>query len=132
MDKKQLLIIEDEGYVVDRVNDIVKNFPQFEVTNCGDADQARILLADRPFDVVITDIYLRGVSGLELLFKAREKNPDTCVIIITGLDNVELATKALKEGALDFIMKPPGLERLTNILRLVTLVKGLAPAQDGR
>ena len=130
MAKKQLLFIEDEGYVVDRVNGILKNFPVFEVTACADAEQARVLLADRPFDVVITDIYLRGVSGLELLFKAREKNPDTCVILITGLDNVELATKALKEGALDFIMKPPGLERLTNILRLVTLVKGLTAAQD--
>ncbi|HNW45233.1 MAG TPA: response regulator [Elusimicrobiales bacterium] len=129
MAKKHLLLIEDEGYVIDRVNDILKEFPQFEVTNCCDADEARRHLADRPFEVVITDIYLRGVSGLELSFKAREKNPEACVIIITGLDNIELATKALKEGALDFIMKPPGLERLTNILKLVTLVKGLAPAQ---
>jgi len=131
MKKKQLLFLEDEGYVVDRVNDILKDFPQFEVTNCGDAQLARKLLSERPFDVVITDIYLRGVSGLELLFKAREKNPDAGVIIIAGLDNVELATKALKEGALDFVMKPPGLERLANILKLLSLVKGLAPAQDG-
>ena len=126
MIKKQLLFIEDEGYVIDRGNDILKNFPHFEVTNCSDARLARKLLEERPFDVVLTDIYLRGVSGLELSHKAREKNPDACVIIITGLDNIELATKALKEGALDFIMKPPGLERLHNILKLVTLVKGLA------
>jgi len=130
MAKKQLLLIEDEGYVVDRVNEILKGFPHFEVTNCGDADLARSLLDDRTFDVVITDIYLRGVSGLELSFKAREKKPDTCVIIITGMDNLELATKALKEGALDFVMKPPGLERLGNILRLVTLAKGLAPSES--
>ena len=130
MDKKQLLLIEDEGYVVDRVTDILKGFPQFEVTACGDADLARKYLEERPFEVVITDIYLRGASGLELSFKAREKNPDACVIIITALDNIELATKALKEGALDFVMKPPGLERLKNILKLVTLVKGLAPAQQ--
>ncbi|OGS11698.1 MAG: hypothetical protein A2234_08350 [Elusimicrobia bacterium RIFOXYA2_FULL_58_8] len=131
MSKRQLLFIEDEGYVIGRVNDIIKGFPQFEVTHCDNAEEARELLAGRVFDVVITDIYLRGVSALELSFKAREKNPDTCVIIITGLDNVELATKAVKEGALDFIIKPPGLERLTNTLRLFTLVRGLAPQNGG-
>ena len=130
MDKKQLLFIEDEGYVIDRVNDILKGFPQFEVTSCDDAKLARALLDERPFDIIITDIYLRGVSGLELLCKARKKNPDAGVILITGLENVELATKALKEGALDFIMKPPGLERLANILRLITLVKGLSPDHE--
>lgn len=131
MDKKQLLFIEDEGYVVARVDDILKNFPQFEVTRCDDADKARELLAERPFDIVITDMYLRGASGLEFSFKAREKNKDACVIIITRLDNVDLAAKAVKEGALDFVIKPPGLERLTNMLKLVTLVRGLTPAQDG-
>ena len=129
--KKQLLLIEDEGYVVDRVNDILKGFPQFEVTNCDDAELARALLEDRAWDVVITDIYLRGVSGLELSFKTRGKNPDACIIIITGLESVELATKALKEGALDFVLKPAGLERLANILRLVTLVKGLSTFDNG-
>ena len=46
-DKKKLLFIEDEGYVVDRVNDILKSFPQFEVTNCDNAKLARGLLEDR-------------------------------------------------------------------------------------
>ena len=125
--KKQLLLIEDEGYVIDRVNDILKGFPQFEVTNCNDAKLARGLLEDRAWDVVITDIYLRGASGLEFSFKARKKNPDACIIIITGLDNADMAAKAVREGAFDFIIKPPGLERLTNILKMVTLVRGLSP-----
>jgi len=80
---------------------------------------------------VIADIYLRGASGLEFSFKAREKNKDACVIIITGLDNVDMAAKAVKEGAFDFVMKPPGLDRLASILTMVTLVRGLAPAEDG-
>ncbi|PIU19223.1 MAG: hypothetical protein COT18_08630 [Elusimicrobia bacterium CG08_land_8_20_14_0_20_59_10] len=127
MDRKQLLFIEDEGYVVARVEEVLKDFPYFEVTRTDDAEQARELLEDRVFDIVITDIYLRGASGLEFSFKAREKNKDACVILITSLDNAELAVKAVKEGALDFVIKPPGLERLKSILKMVTLVRGLAP-----
>ena len=127
MAKRQLLLIEDEGYVTARVDEILAGFPHFEVTRTDDAEKARALLEDKAFDVVLTDVYLRGASGLEFSFKAREKNKDACVIIITGIDNAGLAEKAVKEGALDFVVKPPGLERLSSILKLVTIVKGLAP-----
>ncbi|HAF96668.1 MAG: hypothetical protein A2X34_04235 [Elusimicrobia bacterium GWC2_51_8] len=120
---KRLLFIEDEGYVIGRVEEILKNFPQFEITRTDKAKDAKALLATGTFDIVITDIYLEGVSGLELLHLARQANKDVCVIIITGAANTDLANKALKEGALDFVIKPPGLERLTNILKLVSLVK---------
>jgi len=81
--------------------------------------------------VVITDIYLRGASGLEFSFKALEKNKNACVIFITGIDNVDMAAKAVKEGAFDFVIKPPGLERLSSMLKMVTLLRGLAPAEQG-
>jgi len=122
--KKKLLFIEDEGYVIARVDSILKNFPQFETTKASKAADARALLEKSgPFDIVITDIYLEGVSGLELAHKARQANKDVCVILITGIDNTDLAAKALKEGAMDFVIKPPGLERLASMLKLVTLVK---------
>ena len=129
MEKKQLLLIEDEGYVIDRVNEMLSGFPQFNITRCDDAEKSRRLLEEKSFDIVITDIYLRGASGLEFSFKALKKNPEVCVILIATLDNAELASKAVKEGAFDFIIKPPGLERLANILKMVTLVRGLS-AQD--
>ena len=120
---KQLLFIEDEGYVIARVNEILAGFPQYAVTHCESAEEARKLLDEKPFDIVITDIYVKGVSGLELLFRARQKNKDAGVIIITALASADLAAKALKEGALDFVIKPPDLDRLANILKLITLVK---------
>ena len=125
MEKKQLLFIEEEGYVVSRVEEILKSFPQFEVTRLGDAEKARALLEEKPFDVVITDIYLRGASGLEFSFKARERNKDACVIVIAGIDSADLAAKAVKEGAFDFVIKPPGLERISNMLKMFTLLRGL-------
>jgi DNA-binding NtrC family response regulator len=130
MEKKKLLFIEEEGYVIERVGELLAAFPHFEVTRLGDAEAVRKLLEEKAFDIVITDIYLRGASGLEFSFKAREKNKDVCVIIIAGLDSADLAAKAVREGAFDFVIKPPGLERLTNILKMVTLVRGLAPEND--
>lgn len=128
-DKRDLLFIEDEGYVISRVNAILSAFPQFKVTLLDDAEKARALLAEKPFDIVITDIYLRGAGGLEFSFLAREKNKDACVIFITGPDSAELAAKGVREGAFDFVLKPPGLERLTNILKMVTLARGFAPRE---
>ena len=132
MQKRQLLLIEDEGYVVSRVQEILSSFPHFEVTRTGDAEAARTMLEERSFDLVITDVYVRGASGLEFSFKARQKNPDACVVIIAGIDSADLAAKAVKEGAFDFVIKPPGLERLANILKMVTLVRGLAPSEEGK
>jgi DNA-binding NtrC family response regulator len=131
MAKTQLLFLEDEGYVIGRVNEILNAFPQFEVTRLDDAEKARALLEEKPFDIVVTDIYLRGASGLEFSFKALEKNKSACVIFIAGIDNADMAAKAVREGAFDFVIKPPGLDRLTNILKMVVMVKGLKPAEDG-
>lgn len=130
MARTQLLFIEDEGYVIARVNEILAAFPQFEVTRLDDAGKARALLDEKAFDIVITDVYLRGASGLEFSFKAREKNKDACVILIAGVDNADMAAKAVKEGAFDFVLKPPGLERLAGVLKMVALVRGLIPAQE--
>jgi len=123
MVKKKLLLAEDEGYVVNRVQEILKDFPQFEITQTTDGSAARELLKAEAFDVVIADIYMNGVSGLELLFHAKTTNKDACVIFITGVNNADLAAKALKEGAFDFVVKPPDLSRLASILKLVALVK---------
>ena len=117
------MFVEDEGYVIDRVQEILRGFPQLEVTRVDTGAEARQLLEERDFDAMITDIYAGGVSGLELLHHARTKNKDACVIIITGVDNADLAAKALKEGAFDFVIKPLELDRLSNILKLVTMVR---------
>lgn len=130
-DIKQLLFIEEEGYVVSRVEEMLREFPQFQVTRLDDAEEARALLDEKPFDIVITDIYLRGASGLEFSFKALQKNKDACVILIAGIDSVDMAAKAVKEGAFDFVIKPPGLERIANMLKMVTLVRGLGIPEEG-
>lgn len=122
-EKKSLLFVEDEGYVVDRVQEILRSFPQFELTRTESGAEARRLLGERAYDLVITDIEAGGVSALELLHHAREKNKDVCVVIITGVGNADLAAKALKEGAFDFVIKPATLDRLAAILKIFVMVR---------
>lgn len=131
MEKKRLLLLSDEGYVISRVMEILLGFPWFEAEKISDAEEARAALEEKSFDVVISDIYLRGASGLEFSFKAREKNPETCVILLTGIDNADMAAKAVKEGAFDYVVKPPGLERLAGLLKMYSLLKGLIPEKSG-
>lgn len=121
--KKQLLFVEDESYVVARVSGILEAFPQFEVTRTDNGPDARALLKERSFDIMLADIYVRGVSGIELMHHAKEKNKDCCVIFITGVDNADLAAKSLKEGAFDYVIKPPALEKLSSILKIISLLK---------
>ncbi len=123
MEKKQLLLIEDEGYVIDRINQILAKFQEFETVHADTGELARKILEEKSFDMVITDVYVQGISGLEIVYKAKEKNPNVCAIIITGLDNTDLANKALKEGAFDYIIKPPQIDRIENLLKLYLLVK---------
>lgn len=131
MEKKQLLLLSDEGYVISRVMEILLSFPWFETTRISDAEEARAALEEKSFDLVISDIYLHGASGLEFSFKAREKNPEACVILMTGIDSADMAAKAVKEGAFDFVVKPPGLERLKGLLKMYSLLKGLIPGKSG-
>ncbi len=122
-EKKQLLFIEEEGYVIERINKILSDFPKFEITYAENSETAREILETQKFDIVLSDIYIRGLSGLEAMHKAKEKNSDVCVIIISGADTMDLADKAIKEGAFDYILKPPNLEKLSNILKLLNMVK---------
>ncbi|MDQ7772996.1 MAG: response regulator [Elusimicrobiales bacterium] len=116
--ERKLLLIEEEGYVVSRLEEMFAGFPGLAVSRTGDAEEARLLLADNPYDIVITDIYVRGASGLELSHRALKTNPKCCVIVISGVDNEELAKKAVAEGAYDYVIKPPSLDKIASLLKL--------------
>lgn len=121
---KTLLIIEEEGYVVSRLEEIAAGFPGLAASRAGDAEEARLLLADNPYDIVITGIYVRGASGLELTSRALKTNPKCCVIVVSGVDNEDLAKKAVAEGAYDYVVKPPSLDKIASLLKLYLKLNG--------
>ena len=78
----------------------------YEVAAASDGGEGLSAFAASPFDLVITDLKMPGVSGMEVLRKTRARAPEVPVLVITAFGNVETAVAAMKEGAYDFIGKP--------------------------
>ena len=97
----------------------------FEATVCDNAPRAVQLAADNRFDVILSDVVMPGMDGIQLLEELRGRGIATPVIMISGQANVEMAVRATRLGAADFLEKPLSTDKLLltvgNVLRLVSL-----------
>jgi DNA-binding NtrC family response regulator len=124
----RILIIDDERIVCERLTHSLEKFG-FEVEAYTDSQEALDRIAAQRFDVLVTDIKMRGPNGIDVLHFVRQHHPSTKVIVITGFATVETATEVLKGGAVDFIPKPFRMSQLRDlILRLAEEQPGHAPA----
>src|SRR5438309_2047743 len=78
----------------------------YNVTVTGKGDEALDILQRRSFDIVLLDLYMTPVPGIELLAAALNTNPDTIAIVITGKPSVETSLEVLRAGAWDYLPKP--------------------------
>jgi DNA-binding NtrC family response regulator len=114
----QVLLIEDEESIRRVMSRILKEENhQYEITEAVDGKQGLDLLFKRQFDLVLCDIKMPKMDGIEVLKKANDEMLNIPFIMLTGHGNVETAVKAMKLGAYDFISKPPDLNRLLNSVR---------------
>ena len=114
----QILLIEDEESIRRVMSRILKEENhQYEITEAVDGKQGSDLLFKRQYDLVLCDIKMPKMDGIEVLKKANDEMLNIPFIMLTGHGNVETAVKAMKLGAYDFISKPPDLNRLLNSVR---------------
>jgi len=114
----QVLLIEDEESIRRVMSRILKEEnDQYKVTEALDGEQGLDLLFKRQFDLVLCDIKMPKMDGIEVLKKANDKMLNIPFIMLTGHGNIETAVEAMKLGAYDFISKPPDLNRLLNSVR---------------
>ena len=114
----RILIIEDEEpirRVLVRI--LSEEDRQYEITEAIDGKKGFNLLQKGTFDLVLCDIKMPNMDGIEVLQKANSKKISTPFIMLTGHGNVETAVEAMKLGAYDFISKPPDLNRLLTAVR---------------
>ena len=78
----------------------------YETTSASTAEEAGVILEKHPQNLVITDLHLPGISGIELLKKLRLDYPETAVIVMTAFGTVQTAVEAMKAGAYDYLTKP--------------------------
>ncbi len=121
-----ILIIDDERAIRNVLKDILGN-EGFKVDEAADGEEGLKKFTASTYDIVLCDIKMPKLDGLEFLQKATEHNPETPVIMISGHGNIETAVDAVKKGAFDYIAKPPDLNRLLitirNAMDRTTLVK---------
>ena len=103
-----ILIVDDEDVVRDVLYDLFSEEHMCHVA--ATAEQALGFLGDQSYDVVLTDISMPGLSGLELLGRLRQEQPDTPVIVISGIGDRTHAEGLTRLGAFDYILKPFRLE----------------------
>jgi len=106
-----ILVVDDERAIQDSIAWCLRA-DGHDVRTAPDGEEAMEIMAGQDFDVVISDIIMPGVSGLELLRKARTLHPRTLVVLITAYATVETAVEALREGASDYVLKPFKFEDL--------------------
>ena len=108
--RPQVLIVDDD----EQVRKLLKAYLQ-ETNDCRDvvsAEEALSLLRSFKFDLVLSDIQMPGLSGLEMAPRILELSPDTVVIMISGEQTIEYAIEALRAGAFDYITKPFDLRQV--------------------
>lgn len=111
-----ILIIDDERAIRKTLNEIL-GFEGYKIDEAADGEEGLKKFQSATYDVVLCDIKMPKLDGIEFLSKASTINPDIPIIMISGHGNIETAVEAVKKGAFDFISKPPDLNRLLITIR---------------
>jgi DNA-binding NtrC family response regulator len=101
----RILLVDDERTLRESCASVLQ-MDGFSVTLAGRGEEARDLLKRRKFDIVLVDLYMSQVSGLEILRTALEENKDSIVVVMTGNPSVTSSIEALRAGAWDYLPKP--------------------------
>ncbi len=111
-----ILVIDDEKSIRNTLKDILE-YEKYTVDVAEDGPTGLEMFRKNPYDVVLCDIKMPKMDGIEVLEKIREEGADTQVIMISGHGNIDTAVEAIKKGAFDFIEKPPDMNRLLITIR---------------
>ena len=120
MDRIKLLIVDDEIVVQKSCVAIFSEKSKcYDITTVSSGEEALQILEEKSFDIILTDIKMPGLPGLDLLSTISKKYPDTAIIVITGYATVKTAVEAMKLGAVDFIPKPFTPDEIYNAVEKV-------------
>lgn len=130
-----ILVVDDEGAIRYSISKTLQRVG-YQVSSAASGEEALDLMDVHSFDVVLTDIRMPGLSGVELLARIKERAPDSIVILMTGFASLSTAVEALRLGANDYLIKPSsssdlrqsvqrGLERSQNLQRRRVLLEAI-------
>ena len=115
----KILLVDDEPSIRSVLTKILRK-KNYEVTPVGSGETAIELLRENEYDLILTDIRMEPVNGLEVLQAARKQSPRSAVVLLTGYGSIKTAVEAMKGGAFDYVTKPFKVDEL-----LVTVDKAI-------
>jgi putative nucleotidyltransferase with HDIG domain len=110
-----ILIVDDEVEITEILADLLSEV--YDCARAGSAEEALARLQQGDFQLVISDITMPGMSGLDMIPHVKELSPDTVVVMISGMQTVESAIGALRLGAFDYLMKPFDLRQVEAVVK---------------
>ena len=111
----RILIVDDEVEITEILADLLSE--EYDCIRAGSAEEALTRLQESEFQLVISDITMPGMSGLDMIPHVKEIAPDTVVVMISGMQTVESAIGALRLGAFDYLMKPFDLRQVEAVVK---------------
>ncbi|MBL8013691.1 MAG: response regulator [Candidatus Omnitrophica bacterium] len=111
----KILVVDDEERLLRALRLGLKN-KGYEVVTAQSGEEAIRRLCDQPFDILLTDIHMQNMTGVELVYEVERLNIDVAVIVMTAFADVHSAVKSLKHGAFDYVQKPFTVDELDKVL----------------
>jgi CheY-like chemotaxis protein/glycine cleavage system H lipoate-binding protein len=111
----KVLVVDDEEVVLLSIRKVFKN-ADYELDTVQSPQLGLAMMESRDYDIVITDLMMPGMNGLEFLERVRQMSPKTRVIMITGYATMRTALQSMRRGAFDFLAKPFTKEELNNVM----------------
>ncbi len=122
-----IMVVDDEAVTRVSLSDALR-LEGYQVATAASGEEALSLLKKRdPFDLVVLDLKMPGMDGLEVAEHLRESSPDTVIILLTAFGSLETAIQAVRQGAHDYLLKPSPIPKILESVR-----EGLTKRQEGR
>jgi len=111
MERKKILVVDDEEDVRETLGTVLENL-DYQALLAADGEEALSILKHQRIDVVLSDLYMPGMNGIELLKRVKTEKKNTIFMMITAHPTIETAVDAIKKGAYDYLTKPFHIEEV--------------------
>ena len=115
-EKTKILILDDEPIVCKRLKSALEK-KGYDVETFSKSSDAVARVTEKVFDIVITDLKMEGIDGMQFLTQVKEKFPSTEVIVITGFATMDTAKESFRKGVFDFLAKPFKLGEIFEVIK---------------
>lgn len=123
--KLKIMVLDDEPIVCKRLKPALEK-QGHEVETFTRSSEAMMRIKEVDYDIIITDLKMKGIDGMQLLEEAKRRSPKTEIIVITGFATMETAKESFHKGVFDFIAKPFKLSEIQDVvLRAAAKIRGV-------